>query len=109
MLGFMFLDPILLVLPSPWTCCLLLVDYQPSMRHNPSLKPTRVSPTSGAAPGAPPLGAILSPPQFTGPVPWRSARGRSPNAIELHPVLGTTFDLAAGTGICQPTLSAGQP
>src|SRR5258706_142329 len=34
-------------------------------------------------------------------------RGVAPNAIELHPVLGLTFDPAAGTGTCQPTLPAG--
>jgi hypothetical protein len=34
-------------------------------------------------------------------------RGVAPNAIELHPVTAITFDPAAGTGTCQPTLPAG--
>src|SRR5207237_10583783 len=34
-------------------------------------------------------------------------RGVAPNAIELHPVLGISFDPGAGTGSCQPTLPAG--
>src|SRR5437879_762852 len=34
-------------------------------------------------------------------------RGVVPNAIELHPVLGLTFDPAAGTGTCQANLPPG--
>jgi len=41
---------------------------------------------------------------------WDNEHGQTgvaPNGIELHPVLGISFDPAAGTGTCQPTLPAG--